>query len=75
MTRIIWCQKLFKSCTKDDDGNWNYKYMDSEHDWYHKFVTTVHPTFQQSFPVVRLSGQRTKDKPWIDKGLCIRHHA
>ena len=45
--------------------------MDSEDDWYHTFVNTVHRIFEQSFPLVKLSRQRIKDKPWITKGLKI----
>ena len=51
--------------------NWNDKYVDSEDDWYHTFVTTVHQIFQQSFPLVQVSMQRLKYKPWITKGLKI----
>ena len=45
--------------------------MDSEDDCYHTFVNTVHRIFEQSFPLVQLSRQRIKDKPWITKGLKI----
>ena len=61
-------RSLLKKMTTE---NWNDKYVDSEDDWYHTFVTTVHQIFQQSFPLVQLSRQRVKDKPWITKGLKI----
>ena len=76
MTRIFGARNCSKFVQKMTTENWNDKYMDSEHDWYHKFVTTVHQIFQQSFPLVQLSRRRIKDKPWITKGLklasCIR---
>ena len=51
--------------------NWNDKYVNSEDDWCHTFVTTVHQIFKQLFPLVQLSRQRLKEKPWITKGLKI----
>ena len=71
MTRIFGARNCSKFVQKMTTENWNDKYMDSEHDWYHKFVTTVHQIFQQSFPLVQLSRRRIKDKPWITKGLKI----
>ena len=71
MTRIFGARNCSKFVQKMTTENWNDKYMDSEHDWYHKFVTTVHQIFQQSFPLVQLSRRQIKDKPWITKGLKI----
>ena len=72
MTRIFGARNCSKFIQKMTMENWNEKYMDSEHDWYHEFVTAVHQIFQQSFPLVQLSRQRFKDKPWwITKGLKI----
>ena len=46
--------------------------MDSEDDWFHTYVNTVHRIFEQSFPLVQLSRQRIKDKQYITKGKKIR---
>ena len=40
-------------------------------DYYNKFITVVLRIFQQSFPVVRVSRKRWKDKPWMTKSLKI----
>ena len=40
-------------------------------DYYNKFITVVLRIFQQSFPVVRVSRKRWKDKPWVTKSLKI----
>ena len=45
--------------------------MDSEDDWYHTFVNTVHQIFKQLFLLVQLSRQWIKDKPWVTEGLKI----
>ena len=58
----IWRQKLFQVCK-----NWNDKYMDTENEWYHRFVNTVHQISEQSFPLVQPSRQLIKDNPWITK--------
>ena len=47
MSRIFGARNCSKFVQKMTTENWNDKYMDSEHDWYHKFVTTVHQIFQQ----------------------------
>ena len=67
MTRIFGARNCSKFVHKMTTENWNDKYMDSEDDWYHTFVNTVHRIFEQSFPLVQLSRQRIKDKPWIWK--------
>ena len=71
MTKIFGARNCSKSVQKMTTENWNDKYMDSEDDWYHTFVNTVHRIFEQSFLLVQLSRQRIKDKPWITKGLKI----
>ena len=71
ITRIFGARNCSKFVQKMTTENWNDKYMDSEDDWYHTFVNTVHRIFEQLFPLVQLSRQRIKDKPWITKGLKI----
>ena len=61
-------QSLLKKMTTE---KWNDIYVDSEDDWYHTFITSVHQIFQQSFALVQLSRQRLTHKPWITKGLKI----
>ena len=48
--------------------NWNELYSDRE-DWYQLFIHRLKQIFEQSFPWVRLSRKRMKDKPWITSGL------
>ena len=71
MSRIFGSRNCSKFVQKMATENWNDKYMDSEDDWYHTFVNTMHRIFEQSFPLVQLSRQRIKDEPWITKGLNI----
>ena len=44
-------------------------------DYCNKFITVVLRIFQQSFPVIRVSRTRWKDKPWVTKSfkICIKH--
>ena len=46
--------------------NWNEIYSEGG-DYYTKFITVVLRIFQQSFPVVRVSRKRWRDKPWVTK--------
>ena len=71
MTRIFGTKNCATFVTKMSDENWNKKYMDNDNDWYHKFISIVYRVFQQSFPLVRVSRERFKDKPWMTKGLRI----
>ena len=50
--------------------SWGAIYTDGS-DWYDNFINLVYTKFQQSFPLVRLSMKRAKDKPWITKGIKI----
>ena len=44
----------------------------SEHtDWYNAFITNVKFHYDQSFPLVKVSRRRMKDKPWVSKGIKI----
>ena len=38
-------------------------------DWYLVFITNVKHIFNDSFPVVKVSRKRQKDKPWVTKGI------
>ena len=61
-----------RQCTKFVDNmrscDWNSLYLPGV-DWYMAFVTNVKRIFNDSFPVVKVSRKRQKDKPWITKGL------
>ena len=50
--------------------SWDAIYNDGS-DWYDNFINLVYTKFQQSFPLVRLSRKRAKDKPWITQGIKI----
>ena len=52
-------------------SHWNQNYIEDDNDWYTKFIRIVYRVFQQSFPLVRVSRERFKDKPWMTKGLRI----
>ena len=46
--------------------SWDAIYTDGS-DWYDNFINLVYTKFQQSFPLVRLSRKRAKDKPGSQK--------
>lgn len=48
--------------------NWELIYQPNC-DWYSIFVKNVQDIFHSSFPLVRISRKRNKDKPWITKEL------
>ena len=50
--------------------SWDAIYTDGS-DWYDNFINLVYTKFQQSFPLLRLSRKRAKDKPWITKGIKL----
>ena len=50
--------------------SWDDLYTEGT-DWYNNFIDLVYNEFQQSFPLVKLSRKRAKDKPWITKGLKL----
>jgi hypothetical protein len=45
-------------------------------DWYSVFVAKVKHIFQKSFPLVKLSRKRARDKPWITRAIkvSIKHN-
>ena len=47
---------------------WNGLYT-AEIDWYAAYMHKVTPIYNNSFPLVKLSRKRAKDKPWITTGL------
>ena len=49
---------------------WDEIYTD-DGDWFSNFVSAVHSIFTSSFPLVVQSRKRSKDKPWITKGLKV----
>ena len=38
-------------------------------EWYQVFINKVQNAFYVAFPLVKLSRKRSKDKPWITKGI------
>ena len=56
--------------TKMEQFDWDSIYT-NEVNWYSKFITTIQNMFYSSFPIVKVSRKRSKDKPWITKGIKI----
>ena len=50
--------------------DWDALYTDDV-GWYSAFISVTQNIFYASFPVVKLSRKRSKDKPWITKGIKI----
>ena len=48
--------------------NWDIIFIQGT-DWYTNFIKLVRNKFEASFPLVKVSRQRIKDKPWITKEL------
>ena len=53
---------------KLEDIDWNELFQ-PDIDWYQVFIDKVHDVFYVAFPLVKLSRKRSKDKPWITKGI------
>lgn len=64
-----------KNCTafmsKMESENWQLIYRDENEDWYSRFINTVLRIYESSFPLVKVSRSRFKDKPWLTCGLKI----
>ena len=61
------CEKFVE---RINSVQWDLIY--SEHtDWYNAFITNVKYHYDQSFPLVKVSRKRMKDKPWVSKGIKI----
>ena len=61
------CEKFVE---RINSVQWDLIY--SEHtEWYNVFITNVKYHYDQSFPLVKVSRKRMKDKPWVIKGIKI----
>ena len=49
----------------------NEIYNDTGEESSDKFISAVHNIYQQSFPLLRVSRKRWRDKPWLTKALKI----
>ena len=50
--------------------NWEYELENKNvNDSMNTFYHTVVNAYKKSFPLVKLSGKRAEDKPWITTGL------
>ena len=58
-----------------ESEKWDDIYSSGDGDYYNKCITVVLRIFQQSFPVVRVSRKRWKDKIWVTKSLKKKHKA
>ena len=54
-----------------ESEHWETAFSVTENDWYNKFLSMIYGIYQQSFPLVRVSRKRWRDKPWITKALII----
>ena len=68
MTRLFGEKNSTSFVQRMEAENWNEIYSEGG-DYYTKFITVVLRIFQQSFPVVRVSRKRWRDKPWVTKAL------
>ena len=71
MTRIFGEKNCAIFIQKMQSQNWNEIYNDTGEESYDKFISAVHNIYQQSFPLVRVSRKRWRDKPWLTKALKI----
>ena len=71
MTRIFGEQNCAISIQKMQSQNWNEIYNDTTEESYDKFISAVHNIYKQAFPLVRVSRNRWRDKPWLTKALKI----
>ena len=62
MTRLFGEKNSTSFVQRMEAENWNEIYSEGG-DYYTKFITVVLRIFQQSFPVVRVSRKRWRDKP------------
>ena len=53
---------------KLENIDWNELFQ-PDIDWYQVFIDKVQNAFYVAFPLVKLSRKRSKDKPWITKGI------
>ena len=53
---------------KLENIDWNEVFQ-PDIDWYQVFIDKVQNAFYVAFPLVKLSRKRSKDKPWITKGI------
>ena len=68
MTRLFGEKNSNYFVQRMEAENWNEIYSEGG-GYYTKFITVVLRIFQQSFPVVRVSRKRWRDKPWVTKAL------
>ena len=71
MTRIFGERNCHTFIQLMESENWETAFSVTENDWYNKFLTIIYGIYQQSFPLVRVSRKRRRDKPWISKALKI----
>ena len=57
---------IFRELMTNED--WDIIYTDGT-DWYTNFIKLARNKFEACFPLVKVSRQRIKDKPWITKEL------
>ena len=54
-----------------ESENWECIFENENEDWYEKFISIVLRFYEASFPLVKVSRKRLKDKLWLTLGLKI----
>ena len=54
-----------------ESENWEGLFENENENWYAKFVFIVLRFYETSFPLVKFSRKRLRDKPWLTLGLKI----
>ena len=54
-----------------ESENWECIFENENEDWYEKIISIVLRFYETSFPLVKVSRKRLKDKPWLTLGLKI----
>ena len=70
MVRIFSEPNCLKFTNQVQSINWDNLFL-NQSEWYKTFITKVRQIFEVSFPFKKLSKKRSKDKPWITKGIKV----
>ena len=68
LTRLFGERNTSKFRELMTNENWDIIFIEGA-DWYTNFIKLVRNKFEAYFPLIKVSRQRIKDKPWITKEL------
>lgn len=69
---LIFSNNIHTFCSHVHRIDWNDVYSNDNVDvWYRSFENVITRRFEQSFPYIRLSRKRSRDKKWVTEGLKI----